>query len=117
MQIIFKGRSRRCIVRHNVDELDPRIVFDYAPKKTQTGVTFMRLIENLEKRHRERNVERGLDADTPMVVIVDNAPSHCVVDAENIPRATRQSLWLSKVSGLSHVYLIMTRKKIGRAHV
>ena len=97
-----------------MDELDPRIVFDYAPKKTQTGVTFLRLIENLEKRHRERNVERGLDGDTPMVVIVDNAPSHCVADVENIPRATRQSLWLSKVNGLSHVYLIMTRKN--RSH-
>ena len=51
--------------------------------------------------------------ETPLLVIIDNAPSHCTLDIESMG-AARHSIWLSKPKDFPNLYLVVTCKN--RSH-
>lgn len=75
-QIIWKGKSTQCHVRHIQPAWDPRIYHDHAVKKVQTTLSFNRMLDKVATALVGRRRDLGLAASFPAVIIMDNAPSH-----------------------------------------
>ena len=114
LQIIFKGKSPKCIAKHDVAQLDERLFFDYAVKKTQTSITFQRLLQEVQRRHAKRAQNMGMAPDTPFIVIIDNAPSHCAIEERVAGVSARHSVFLLQPKDIPNLFLMMTRKN--RSH-
>ena len=114
LQIIFKGKSERCIVKHDGTQLDGRIYFDYAVKKTQTSTTFHRLLQEVQRRHVVRAQSLGFPPDTPLLVVIDNAPSHCTMEASVQGAVARHSVWLTQPKDIPNLFIMLTSKN--RSH-
>ena len=84
LQIILKGKSPKCIAKHDVAQLDERLFFDYAVTKTQTSIPFQRLLQEVQRRHAKRAQDMGMAPDTPCMVVIDNALSHCTVGRKSL---------------------------------
>ena len=78
-QILWKGSTERCYPKIGDTlkaHVSPLIYHDHAKKKTQNHATFLRLVDQIVKRAREVIAAAGLPMDTPIVVVIDNVPSH-----------------------------------------
>ena len=78
-QILLNGKSTRCHAKTS-DALCAHIrrviVQNDVRCKTQTRATFEALCKHIIEKGTETLISEGLPLDTPIVLVMDNAPSH-----------------------------------------
>lgn len=79
VQIIWKGETVGChakVPAHLKPLISSKVFESHAPKKNQTAETFRELLEEISKRAAPEKSKLGLPANFPLVVVMDNVPSH-----------------------------------------
>lgn len=105
VQVIWKGTTEGCHAR--VPEvvkphISPKNFESHAVRKNQTHATFFELLDEINKRVRGVKVKLGVPADYPIVVVIDNVPSH--IDKEEVEPVVGQKvckhLYVARRSGI-----------------